>query len=92
MTELQWNWVLNLEPSDPKAETLPLGHHSLKNVFKFILIDTCKISHNPVSLHKLYCLLNHGQMMRTTPEPLPLSTFPCRTIGREFDSDGFSSP
>ncbi|GBM97494.1 hypothetical protein AVEN_97815-1 [Araneus ventricosus] len=26
MADLQWKWVSNLEPSVPKAETLPLGH------------------------------------------------------------------
>ncbi|GBL91957.1 hypothetical protein AVEN_102533-1 [Araneus ventricosus] len=25
----QWNWVLNLEPSGPEAETLPQGHRGL---------------------------------------------------------------
>ncbi|GBN42187.1 hypothetical protein AVEN_174954-1, partial [Araneus ventricosus] len=27
--DLQWNRVSNLEPSGPKAETLPLGHRGL---------------------------------------------------------------
>ncbi|GBO33501.1 hypothetical protein AVEN_101189-1 [Araneus ventricosus] len=27
--DLQWNRVSNLEPSCPKAETLPLGHRGL---------------------------------------------------------------
>ncbi|GBN37845.1 hypothetical protein AVEN_256026-1 [Araneus ventricosus] len=28
--DLQWNRVSNLEPSGPKAETLPLGHSGLE--------------------------------------------------------------
>ncbi|GBO01060.1 hypothetical protein AVEN_98152-1, partial [Araneus ventricosus] len=32
--DLQWNRVSDLEPSGPKAETLPLGHRGLSRMTK----------------------------------------------------------
>ncbi|GBO31769.1 hypothetical protein AVEN_150738-1 [Araneus ventricosus] len=45
--DLQWNRVSNLKPSDPEAETLPLGHLDL------VLQDEANFSENKEFILKI---------------------------------------